>query len=130
MPKSLVDKLAREVQIDAIGKASKMAYEYWDNLTTTDYSIVKDARVNINIKSVKQTNGNQISVKYTVVDATKGTESTEVTKTISDFKTSDANEKDFSYEVIEYEGNKAAFLNGRKTKDVLLFLLKLEIIKL
>ena len=118
MPKSLVDKLAREVQIDAIGKASKMAYEYWDNLTTTDYSIVKDARVNINIKSVKQTSGNQISVKYTVVDAAKGTESAEVTKTISDFKTSDANEKDFSYEVIEYEGNKAAFLNGRKTKEV------------
>ncbi|MDD1373953.1 hypothetical protein, partial [Metamycoplasma hyosynoviae] len=113
MPEKLVNDLAQQVSFDVTDKSNKMAYEFWDKVDQSAYEITKDPRININIKEVKQSNGDSISIKY-IVNDTNGTTSTEVTKVISGFKNSDQNESKYSYEIIEYKGNKAAYLNGRK----------------
>ncbi|MDD1360050.1 hypothetical protein PT305_01705 [Metamycoplasma hyosynoviae] len=113
MPEKLVNDLAWQVSFDVIGKSQKMAYEFWDKVDQSAYQITKDDRVNINIKEVKQSNGNSILVKYTVKDVKGNTESADVSKIISGFKDSNQNESAYSYEIIEYKGNKAAYLNGR-----------------
>ncbi|MDC8916716.1 hypothetical protein PR240_03290 [Metamycoplasma hyosynoviae] len=114
MPQELIEDLAQKITFDVIDKSNKMAYELWDKYDEIVTSNI-DGRISIvGTPSVKQTDANKITVTYKVKDKNSDRESRTYSKTIEDFKTSDQNESAYSYEVIEYKGNKAAYLNGRK----------------
>ncbi|MDD1373856.1 hypothetical protein PT309_03050 [Metamycoplasma hyosynoviae] len=115
MPQELIEDLAQKVKFDVTEKSSKMAYEFWDKFDSIDTKII-DKRcefVQDSIK-VKQTDADKITITYKVKDKTNNTISQEYSKTISYFKTSTDNTADFSYEIIEHNGHKVAFLNERK----------------
>ncbi|MDD1361698.1 hypothetical protein PT302_03405, partial [Metamycoplasma hyosynoviae] len=115
MPQELIENLAQKVEFDVSTKNDHMAYEFWDKFDSIDTKII-DKRcefVQDSIK-VKQTDADKITITYKVKDKTNNTISQEYSKTISDFKTSTDNTADFSYEIIEHNGHKVAFLNERK----------------
>ncbi|MDC8914600.1 hypothetical protein [Metamycoplasma hyosynoviae] len=115
MPQELIENLAQKVEFDVSTKDDHMAYEFWDKFDSIDTKII-DKRcefVQDSIK-VKQTDADKITITYKVKDKTNNTISQEYSKTISDFKTSTDNTADFSYEIIEHNGHKVAFLNERK----------------
>ncbi|MDC8920019.1 hypothetical protein, partial [Metamycoplasma hyosynoviae] len=115
MPQELIENLAQKVEFDVSTKDDHMAYEFWDKFDSIDTKII-DKRcefVQDSIK-VKQTDADKITITYKVKDKTNNTISQEYSKTISDFKTSMDNTADFSYEIIEHNGHKVAFLNERK----------------
>ncbi|MDC8919929.1 hypothetical protein [Metamycoplasma hyosynoviae] len=113
MPQELIEDLAQKITFDVTNKSNKMAYELWDKYDEIVTSNV-DGRISIvGTPSVKQTDANKITVTYKVKDKNSDRESRTYSKTIEDFKTSDQNESAYSYEIIEYKGNKSAYLNGR-----------------
>ncbi|MDD7847835.1 hypothetical protein PUW89_03160, partial [Metamycoplasma hyosynoviae] len=115
MPQELIERLAQKVKFDVTEKSSKMAYEFWDNFNAINL-ITKDSRIEFVTEDVKvkQTDANKITVTYKIKDKKNDTTSQEYSKTISGFKTLDDNLADFSYEIIEHNGHKVAFLNERK----------------
>ncbi|MDD7896483.1 hypothetical protein, partial [Metamycoplasma hyosynoviae] len=115
MPQELIERLAQKVKFDVTEKSSKMAYEFWDNFNAINL-ITKDSRIEFVTKDVKvkQTDADKITVTYKIKDKKNDTTSQEYSKTISGFKTLDDNLADFSYEIIEHNGHKVAFLNERK----------------
>ncbi|MDC8919369.1 hypothetical protein PR244_03345 [Metamycoplasma hyosynoviae] len=115
MSQELIENLAQKVEFDVSTKYDHMAYEFWDKFDSIDTKII-DKRcefVQDSIK-VKQTDADKITITYKVKDKMNNTISQEYSKTISDFKTSTDNTADFSYEIIEHNGHKVAFLNERK----------------
>ncbi|MDD1359720.1 hypothetical protein, partial [Metamycoplasma hyosynoviae] len=115
MPQELIERLAQKVKFDVTEKSSKMAYEFWDNFNAINL-ITKDSRIEFVTEDVKvkQTDADKITVTYKIKDKKNDTTSQEYSKTISGFKTLDDNLADFSYEIIEHNGHKVAFLNERK----------------
>ncbi|MDC8919620.1 leucine-rich repeat protein [Metamycoplasma hyosynoviae] len=119
MPQKLVDDLAQQVSFDVSTKASHMAYDFWDNFDSIDVKVI-DERCEFIQESikVKQTDKDKITITYKIKDKKNDTISQEYSKTINSFKTSTDNIADFSYEIIEHDGHKAAFLNDRKNLTV------------
>ncbi|MDD7884324.1 hypothetical protein, partial [Metamycoplasma hyosynoviae] len=115
MPQELIESLAQKVKFDVTEKSSKMAYEFWDKFDSIDVK-TKDDRIDFITSEVKvkQTDADKITVTYKIKDKKNDTTSQEYSKTISGFKTLDDNLADFSYEIIEHNGHKVAFLNERK----------------
>ncbi|MDD7847903.1 hypothetical protein PUW89_03545, partial [Metamycoplasma hyosynoviae] len=115
MPQELIENLAQKVEFDVSTKDDHMAYDFWDKFDSIDTKII-DERCEFvqNSIKVKQTDADKITITYKVKDKTNNTISQEYSKTISDFKTSTDNTADFSYEIIEHNGHKVAFLNERK----------------
>ncbi|KDE44764.1 hypothetical protein [Metamycoplasma hyosynoviae] len=114
MPEKLVNDLAQQVSFDVSTKSTKMAHEFWDKFDSIDIKVI-DPRIDfVDTPSVKQTDANKITITYKVKDKKNDTVSQEYSKTIDGFKLSTENEVDFSYEIIEHNGHKAALLNGRK----------------
>ncbi|MDD1373270.1 hypothetical protein, partial [Metamycoplasma hyosynoviae] len=92
-----------------------MAYDLWDNFNAINL-ITKDSRIEFVTEDVKvkQTDKDKITVTYKVKDAKNpSTVSQEYSKVISNFKTLDQNEQDFTYEIIERNGHKVASLEQR-----------------
>ncbi|MDD1360357.1 hypothetical protein PT305_03315 [Metamycoplasma hyosynoviae] len=114
MPQELIENLAQKVKFDVTNKSTKMAYDFWDKFDEIEKTDI-DSRISIvNTPSVKQTDANKITITYKVKDNRDNRESKTYSKVIEGFNTSSENESAYSYEIIEYEGNKAAYLNARK----------------
>ncbi|KDE44796.1 hypothetical protein NPL4_03405 [Metamycoplasma hyosynoviae] len=114
MPQELIESLAQKVRFDVTDKSSKMAYDLWDKYNEIEKLDI-DPRISIvDTPSVKQTDANKITVTYKVKDNSDNRESKTYSKVIEGFNTSSENEFAYSYEIIEYKGNKAAYLNARK----------------
>ncbi|ASI53889.1 hypothetical protein [Metamycoplasma hyosynoviae] len=114
MPQELIESLAQKVKFDVTEKSSKMAYEFWDKFDSIDTKII-DPRIDFaDTPSVKQTDADKVTITYKVKDISDNRLSKIYTKVIDGFKTSEQNEFAYSYEIIDYKGNKAAYLNARK----------------
>ncbi|MDC8901298.1 hypothetical protein PR249_03365 [Metamycoplasma hyosynoviae] len=114
MPQELIEDLAQKVKFDVTNKSTKMAYDFWDKFDEIEKTDI-DSRISIvNTPSVKQTDANKITITYKVKDNSDNRESKTYSKVIEGFNTSSENEFAYSYEIIEYKGNKAAYLNARK----------------
>ncbi|MDC8919685.1 hypothetical protein, partial [Metamycoplasma hyosynoviae] len=114
MPQELIESLAQKVRFDVTDKSSKMAYDLWDKYNEIEKLDI-DPRISIvDTPSVKQTDANKITITYKVKDNSDNRESKTYSKVIEGFNTSSENEFAYSYEIIEYKGNKAAYLNARK----------------
>ncbi|MDD1379114.1 leucine-rich repeat protein [Metamycoplasma hyosynoviae] len=115
MPLKLVNDLAQQITFDVVDKQNTMAYDLWDNFNAINL-ITKDSRIEFVTEDVKvkQTDKDKITVTYKVKDAKNpSTVSQEYSKVISNFKTLDQNEQDFTYEIIERNGHKVASLEQR-----------------
>ncbi|MDD7898233.1 hypothetical protein PUW92_02350 [Metamycoplasma hyosynoviae] len=115
MPEKLVNDLAQQVSFDVTDKSNKMAYDLWDKFENIDIKVIDERCefVEGSIK-VKQTDSNKITVTYKIKDKKNSTQSQEYSKTIDGFNSSTKNDADFSYEIIEDNGHKVAFLTARK----------------
>ncbi|MDD1373967.1 leucine-rich repeat protein, partial [Metamycoplasma hyosynoviae] len=115
MPQELIEDLAQKAIFDVTNKSEKMAYDLWDKFDSIDVKVI-DERCEFvqNSIKIKQTDADKITVTYKIKDKKNNTASQEYSKTIGDFKVETKNEEDFSYEIVEHNGHKVAFLNGRK----------------
>ncbi|MDD1375226.1 hypothetical protein PT318_03115, partial [Metamycoplasma hyosynoviae] len=115
MPQELIEDLAQKAIFDVTNKSEKMAYDLWDKFDSIDVKVI-DERCEFvqNSIKIKQTDADKITVTYKIKDKKNNTASQEYSKTIGDFKVETKNEEDFSYEIIEHNGHKVAFLNERK----------------
>ncbi|MDC8917982.1 hypothetical protein PR261_02860 [Metamycoplasma hyosynoviae] len=114
MPQELIEDLAQKAIFDVTNKSEKMAYDLWDKFDSIDTKTI-DPRIDFaDTPSVKQTDADKVTITYKVKDISDNRVSKIYTKVIDGFKTSEQNEFAYSYEIIDYKGNKAAYLNARK----------------
>ncbi|ASI53834.1 hypothetical protein MHSN_01265 [Metamycoplasma hyosynoviae] len=114
MPQELIESLAQKVKFDVANKQNRMAYEFWDNFSEIQTQNL-DERCEIEgTPTVKQTNSNELTVTYKIKNKNDHSViSSTCTKVINNFKTVNDNEQNFTYDVIERNGNKVAVLTGR-----------------
>ncbi|MDD7896860.1 hypothetical protein PUW91_01965 [Metamycoplasma hyosynoviae] len=114
MPQELIESLAQKVKFDVANKQNRMAYEFWDNFSEIQTQNL-DERCEIEgTPTVKQTSSNELTVTYKIKNKNDHSViSSTCTKVINNFKTVNDNEQNFTYDVIERNGNKVAVLTGR-----------------
>ncbi|MDC8937596.1 hypothetical protein PR243_03310 [Metamycoplasma hyosynoviae] len=114
MPQELIESLAQKVKFDVANKQNRMAYEFWDNFSEIQTQNL-DERCEIEgTPTVKQTSSNELTVTYQIKNKKHPTvKSSTCIKVINNFKTVNDNEQNFTYDVIERNGNKVAVLTGR-----------------
>ncbi|MDD1374005.1 hypothetical protein PT313_00115 [Metamycoplasma hyosynoviae] len=114
MPQELIESLAQKVKFDVANKQNRMAYEFWDKFSEIQTQNL-DERCEIEgTPTVKQTSSNELTVTYQIKNKKHPTvKSSTCTKVINNFKTVNDNEQNFTYDVIERNGNKVAVLTGR-----------------
>ncbi|MDC8916067.1 leucine-rich repeat protein [Metamycoplasma hyosynoviae] len=120
IPKRLLNELIQKIELDVTGKATKMAYDFWDNFGAIDIKRNVDNRVEFNgTPSVKQTAANELTVRFKIHDKKNhDIVSDEREIKIKDFKTNTVNSASFGYYLYDYNGHQVACLNKKKVETV------------
>ncbi|MDI3063937.1 leucine-rich repeat protein [Metamycoplasma hyosynoviae] len=114
MPQELIEELAQKIKFDVANKKNRMAYDLWDKYNEIQKSGIDNRISIVETPLVKQTDADKITITYKVKDKSNNRESNTYSRVITGFKTSNQNLDDFSYEIVEHNGHKIAFLNTRK----------------